>query len=75
MANPEKESRQTVRIIDASLNLIGEGLRFSGKPARIPLNTSSLNERMKDLRAFFLHYLPGIYPLHRSRILKAGSPE
>jgi len=45
-----EESRQTLRIIDASLNRIGEGLRFLEEIARFTLGDTDLTQRLKTLR-------------------------
>ena len=50
MVNPEEEFRQTTRIIDASLNRIGEGLRFLEELARMVLDNPDLTARLKELR-------------------------
>ncbi len=50
MVNSEEEFRQTMRVIDASLNRIGEGLRFLEETARMILNDSSVTQELKTLR-------------------------
>jgi len=50
MAPPEAISRQTLRIIDASLNRIGEGLRLLEDIARLILNDASLTQQLKTMR-------------------------
>ena len=45
MASPEV--RQTLRIIDANLNRIGEGLRLLEDLARLLLNDVSLTQQLK----------------------------
>jgi thiamine-phosphate pyrophosphorylase len=47
MTRPTKE---TLRIIDANLNRMGEGLRFLEDIARLMLNDSSLTQQFKDIR-------------------------
>lgn len=44
------ESRQILRIIDANLNRIGEGLRVLEDIARLLLNDVSLTQPLKDMR-------------------------
>ncbi len=46
----EQPSRQILRIIDANLNRIGEGLRVLEEAARFILNDASLSESLKTLR-------------------------
>ena len=43
-------SRDTLRIIDASLNRIGEGLRVLEEYARFSLNDTALTQQLKNLR-------------------------
>ncbi len=43
-------SEQTLRIIDANLNRIGEGLRFLEDLARLLLNDAALTEQLKTMR-------------------------
>jgi len=45
-----KISRETLRIIDANLNRIGEGLRFLEELARMTLDDAALTQRLKDMR-------------------------
>jgi len=42
--------RQTLRIIDANCNRIGEGLRFLEDTARFVLNDTELSQKLKSLR-------------------------
>ncbi|MFC1965670.1 thiamine phosphate synthase [Chloroflexota bacterium] len=46
----ESISRQTLRIIDASLNRVGEGLRFLEEIARLLLDEVVLTEQLKTMR-------------------------
>ncbi len=46
----EEKSRQTLRIIDASLNRVGEGLRLLEDIARLLLNDVALTEQLKTMR-------------------------
>ncbi len=50
MTPPEAISRQTLRIIDANLNRIGEGLRFLEDLARLLLNDATLTQQLKTMR-------------------------
>ena len=43
-------SRESLRIIDANLNRIGEGLRVLEDVARLLLNDVSLNQQLKEMR-------------------------
>ncbi len=50
MTSPEATSKQMLRIIDANLDRIGEGLRVLEDLARFVLNDASLTQRLKDMR-------------------------
>ena len=50
MSSPEAMSGQTLRIIDANLNRIGEGLRLLEDIARLLLNDAGLTQRLKTMR-------------------------
>lgn len=50
MTSSEAISRQTLRIIDANLNRIGEGLRLLEDLARLLLNDARLTQQLKTLR-------------------------
>ncbi|MBA7691332.1 Thiamine-phosphate synthase [subsurface metagenome] len=50
MPLPEAISGQTLRIIDANLNRIGEGLRLLEDTARLLLNDASLTQQLKTMR-------------------------
>ncbi len=50
MASPEARARQTLRIIDANLNRIGEGLRLLEDLARLLLNDVVLTQQLKNMR-------------------------
>ena len=50
MAPPVAISRQTLRLIDANLNRIGEGLRVLEDIARLLLNEAALTQQLKILR-------------------------
>ncbi|MBM3172271.1 MAG: thiamine phosphate synthase, partial [Chloroflexi bacterium] len=47
--------RQTLRIIDANCNRIGEGLRFLEDIARFILNDAQLSHRLKVTRHDLIH--------------------
>ncbi len=50
MASPKAIPNQTLRIIDANLNRIGEGLRLLEDLARLVLSDTNLTERLKTMR-------------------------
>ena len=50
MTSSEAISYQTLRIIDANLNRIGEGLRLLEDLARLLLNDASLTQQLKTIR-------------------------
>jgi len=50
MTSPEAGSKQTLRIIDANLNRIGEGLRLLEDLARLILNDTTLTQQLKTMR-------------------------
>jgi len=50
MASPKTISRQTLRIVDANLNRIGEGLRLLEDVARLLLNDATLTQQLKTMR-------------------------
>jgi len=50
MASSEATSYQTLRIIDANLNRIGEGLRLLENLARLLLNDAILTQQLKTMR-------------------------
>jgi len=50
MAASEATYEQTLRLIDANLNRIGEGLRFLEDTARLLLNDRTLTEQLKTMR-------------------------
>ena len=50
MTSSEATPRQTLRIIDANLNRIGEGLRLLEDLARLVLNDSTLTQQLKTMR-------------------------
>jgi len=50
MASSEATPRLTLRIIDANLNRIGEGLRFLENLTRLLLNDATLTQQLKTMR-------------------------
>ncbi len=50
MTSSEARANQTLRIIDASLNRIGEGLRLLEDLARLLLNDAALTRQLKEIR-------------------------
>ena len=50
MTSPEPISLETLHIIDANLNRIGEGLRFLEDIRRLLLNDSTLTQPLKNMR-------------------------
>jgi len=64
-------SRQTLRIIDANLNRIGEGLRFLEDLARLLLNDATLTQQLKTMRHEMLR---GDWSFHQ-QLLQARNSE
>jgi len=60
MTSPE--SKQTLRIIDANLNRIGEGLRLLEDLARLLLNDTVLTQQLKTMRHELIR---GDWPFHQ----------
>jgi thiamine-phosphate pyrophosphorylase len=58
-------SRDILRIIDASLNRIGEGLRVLEEYARFSLNDSALTQQLKNMR----HKLARVDPKLQSQLI------
>jgi thiamine-phosphate pyrophosphorylase len=50
MVSPEAISQQTLRLVDANLNRIGEGLRVLEDIARLLLNEAALTQQLKTMR-------------------------
>lgn len=67
----ETASNQTLRIIDANLNRIGEGLRFLDDVGRLLLDDSDLSQQLKNLRHEMVR---GDWPFHQ-RLLQARDSE
>jgi len=67
MSAPEVMSAKTLRIIDANLDRIGEGLRVLEDIARFILNDTPLNQQLKNLRHDLIR---GDLSFHR-RLLQA----
>ncbi len=62
MALSEEKSCRTLRIIDASLNRVGEGLRLLEDIARLLLNDATLTQQLKTVRHELLR---GDYSFHQ----------
>ena len=71
MSSPEAISRQTLRIIDANLNRIGEGLRLLEDLARLVLNDTALTQQLKTMRHEILR---SDWPFHQ-QLLQARNSE
>lgn len=71
MPSPEAISGQTLRIIDANLNRIGEGLRLLEDTARLLLNDASLTQQLKTMR----HELVTGDPSFNQQLLQARNAE
>jgi len=71
MALTEAISRQTLRIIDANLNRIGEGLRLLEDIARLVLNDATLTQQLKTMRH---EILKGDWSFHQ-QLLQARDSE
>jgi thiamine-phosphate pyrophosphorylase len=71
MSSPEAISRQTLRIIDANLNRVGEGLRFLEDLARLILNDAALTQQLKNIRHEMLR---GDWSFHQ-QLLNARNSE
>ena len=71
MTPPEAIPGQTLRIIDANLNRIGEGLRLLEDLARLLLNDTSLTQQLKTMRH---EILKGDWPFHQ-QLLQARNSE
>ena len=63
----EKLPKETLRIIDANVNRIGEGLRVLEDIGRLMLNSSDLSQRLKNLR----HELVRIEPALDRQLIRA----
>lgn len=64
LTRPEMEilPEQTLRIIDANVNRIGEGLRVLDDVSRLLLNSSDLSQRLKNLRHELVRTEPAKLP-------------
>ena len=69
LTHPEMEilPEQTLRIIDANVNRIGEGLRVLEDVSRLLLNSGDLSQRLKNLR----HELVRTEPALERRLIQA----
>lgn len=63
----DKLPEQTLRIIDANLNRIGEGLRVLEEVSRLVLNSGDLSQQLKNLR----HGLVIIEPALERKLVQA----
>ncbi|MFC1861726.1 thiamine-phosphate pyrophosphorylase [Chloroflexota bacterium] len=63
-------SHQTLRIIDASLNRVGEGLRFLEEIARLVLDDAVLTKQLKTMRH---KLLKGDYPFQQQLLQSRNS--
>ncbi len=63
----EKLPKETLRIIDANVNRIGEGFRVLEDVGRLMLNSSDLSQRLKNLR----HELVRIEPALDRQLIRA----
>ena len=63
----DKLPGQTLRIIDANLNRIGEGLRVLEEVSRLVLNSGDLSQQLKNLR----HGLVIIEPALEQQLIQA----
>jgi len=70
MALSEATSRQTLRIIDANLNRVGEGLRFLEEIARLLLNDAALTQQLKTMRHELIR---GDYQFHQQLLQSRNS--
>ena len=71
MSSPEAISREALRIIDANLNRIGEGLRFLEDLARLLLNDAALIQQFKTMR----HEMLKGDPSFQQQLLNARNAE
>jgi|TARA_B100000315_G_C14528859_1_gene565170 thiamine-phosphate pyrophosphorylase len=71
MVLPKTITTQTLRIVDASLNRIGEGLRLLEDVARLTLNDATLNQQLKTMR----HELITVSPALNQQLLQARNSE
>jgi len=67
----EELPEETLRIIDANLNRIGEGLRVLEDIARLLLDDAALSQRLKDMR----HELVKVDISFEERFLQARNSE
>jgi thiamine-phosphate pyrophosphorylase len=63
----DKLPEQTLRIIDANLNRIGEGLRVLEEVSRLVLNSGDLSQQLKNMR----HGLVIIEPALEQKLIQA----
>ena len=70
MTSSDAFSHRTLRIIDASLNRIGEGLRLLEDLARLLLNDAVLTQQLKTMRHELIR---GDWPFHRQLLESRNS--
>ncbi len=70
MTSSDVFSHQTLRIIDASLNRIGEGLRLLEDLARLLLNDVALTQQLKTMRHELIR---GDWPFHQQLLESRNS--
>ena len=71
MTPSDSTAQQTLRIIDASLNRVSEGLRFLEEIARFLLNDTALTQQLKSMRHELIR---GDWPFHQ-RLLESRNSE
>ena len=71
MSSSEAMPPQTLRIIDASLNRIGEGLRVLEDISRLVLDDRALTQQLKTMR----HEMVRVSRTLNSRLIKARNSE
>ena len=72
MTSSDAFSHQTLRIIDASLNRIGEGLRLLEDLARLLLNDAALTQQLKTTRHELIR---GDWPFHQQLLESRNSED
>ncbi len=70
MSLSEAISRQTLRIIDANLNRVGEGLRLLEEIARLLLDDATLTQQLKTMRHELIR---GDYSFHQQLLQSRNS--
>lgn len=70
MTSSDARSRQTLRIVDANFNRIGEGLRLLEEIARLLLNDAALTQQLKTMRHELIR---GDYSFHQQLLQSRNS--